>query len=50
MVFLVLGSLSDLSIPLFIGWVIDAINDEDYDRIGDLCLYMIIVIVVSTLV
>ena len=47
MIFLVGGSISDLSIPIFIGWVIDAINDNDYDRVGDLCLYMIIVIVVS---
>lgn len=49
LIFLIGGSISDLSIPVFIGWVIDAINDNDYDRVGELCLYMIIVIVVSTL-
>ena len=47
MIFLVGGSISDLAIPIFIGWVIDAINDNDYDRVGNLCLYMIIVVVVS---
>ena len=47
MIFLVGGSISDLAIPIFIGWVIDAINDNDYDQVGNLCLYMIIVIVVS---
>jgi len=46
--FLIGGSLSDLAIPYFIGQVIDLLTEEDFDGINTLCLYMIIVIVVSS--
>lgn len=42
--FLIGGSLSDLAIPIFIGRVVDYLKDGDYDAIGTLCLYMLIVI------
>ena len=42
--------MSDLAIPMFIGMVIDKVNKDDYDAVGELCLYMIIVVVVSILV
>ena len=45
--FLIGGSLSDLSIPLFIGKVIDLLQKGDFDGVGTLCLYMLIVIAVS---
>ena len=41
------GSISDLAIPLFIAQVIDYANEEKWDDVGTLCLYMIIVVVVS---
>ena len=47
MVFLIGGSLSDLAIPLFIGRVIDLLQKGDFDGVGELCLYMLIVIFVS---
>lgn len=47
MVWLVGGLLSDLSVPIFIGRVVDLNKEEKYDEIGTLCLYMIIVVVVS---
>ena len=45
--FLIGGSLSDLVIPLFIGRVIDLLQKGDFDGVGTLCLYMLIVIFVS---
>lgn len=50
LLFLLGGSMSDLAIPMFIGMVIDKVNKDDYDAVGELCLYMIIVVVVSILV
>ena len=47
MLFLIGGSLSDLIVPLFIGWVVNDLKEEDYDAIGTKCLYMLIIIVVS---
>jgi len=47
MVWLVGGLLSDLSVPIFIGRVVDLNKEEKYDDIGELCLYMIIIVVVS---
>ena len=46
-VFLIGGSLSDLTVPLFVGKTIDLLNKEDYDGIGKLCLYMALIILVS---
>jgi len=34
---------------MFIGAVIDYVNKDDYDSVGELCLYMIIVVVVSSI-
>ena len=46
--FLIGGSLSDLAVPLFIGRVIDLLQEGDFDGIGTLCLYMLIIIFVSS--
>lgn len=44
---LFLGQLSDLSIPLFIGMVIDLLVKEDYSRIYQLCIYVLAIVAVS---
>lgn len=46
--FLLGGSLSDLTIPLFVGRTIDLLTNEEYDNIGPLCIYMLVIILVST--
>ena len=48
LVFLLGGSLSDLTMPLFVGRVVDLMNKEDYDKIATLCVYMIIINTVSS--
>ena len=45
-IFLIGGSLSDLAVPLFIGRVIDLLQKGDFDGVGTLCLYMLIIILV----
>ena len=50
MVWLLLGSVSDLVVPLYIGFVIDALNREDYNVIGKLCLELLLIVLVSYLV
>jgi ABC-type multidrug transport system fused ATPase/permease subunit len=44
---LFVGQLSDLSIPLFIGMVIDLLTKEKYNEIYTLCLYLLGLVVVS---
>lgn len=46
-IFLIGGSLSDLAVPLFIGRVIDLLQKGDFDGVGTLCLYMLIIILIS---
>ena len=49
-VFLLGGSLSDLTMPLFVGKVVDHLQggtEKDFNEIAKLCLYMIIVVSVS---
>ena len=41
------GQLSDLTVPMFIGQVINLLQKEKYDEIGDLCLMLIGVVVFS---
>jgi len=45
---LFLGQLSDLSIPLFIGMVIDLLVKENYEAIYQLCIYVLAIVAVST--
>lgn len=49
MFYLVGGSVSDLLIPMFIGRVIDYINNGEYDKIGTVCQQMVVVVIVSSL-
>lgn len=48
MVALVLGSASDFVVPLYIGWVIDKLEVNDFDGVKDLCLQLLIIVLVST--
>ena len=44
---LFVGQLSDLSIPLFIGMVIDLLTKEKYNEIYTLCIYLLVLVIVS---
>lgn len=47
-IFLVGGNLIEFAVPLFLGESIDMLQKGDMDGIGELCLYMLIVIFVSS--
>jgi ABC-type multidrug transport system fused ATPase/permease subunit len=47
MFLLLLGQLSDLSIPAFIGIVINYLVDGKYTEIYKLCVYLLILVCVS---
>ena len=49
-IFLILGQLSDITMPLFIGHVIDLLREEKYDEVGKWCLIQIGIVVVSILI
>jgi len=36
-IFLILGSGSDFVVPLYIGWVIERIEEEKFEEISTLC-------------
>lgn len=46
-VFLLGGSMSDLTVPLFVGRAIDLLQKGEYDQVNTLVLYMVIVVSVS---
>mmetsp|Transcript_46 Transcript_46/g.98 ORF Transcript_46/g.98 Transcript_46/m.98 type:complete len:116 (-) Transcript_46:1521-1868(-) len=48
-VFLLGGSLSDLTVPLFVGRVVDLMQKNDFDNIAKLCIYMLIVVTFSAI-
>ena len=48
-IFLLGGNLIEFTIPLFLGKTIDLMQAGDFDAVGTLCLYMIIVTIVSNL-
>jgi len=45
--FLLAGSLSDFVVPLYIGFVIDALTIENYDIVGSYCLQLFLIVLVS---
>ena len=47
MFFLIGGSMGELTIPAFIGVVIDLLAVDDFDTIATYCLYMLILIIFS---
>ena len=48
MIFLVGATLNEVAMPLFIGKTIDCLYKEDFDTIGDMCVWMLVIILVST--
>ena len=46
-IFLVLGQISDITIPMFIGIIIDMLREEKFDEIGKWCLWQFIIVLVS---
>lgn len=46
---LLLGQVGTFVVPLYVGWVIDAMSQEDWNLIGNYCLELTIIIVVSAL-
>ena len=45
--FLLLGSVGDFVVPYYVGNVIDALNKEDYEIVGQYCLQLFIIVSVS---
>jgi len=48
-VFLLLGSVGDFVVPLYIGFVITAMSESNYQIIGTYCLHLFLIICVSQL-
>jgi len=46
---LFLGTFGSFVTPLYVGWVIDALNTEEYEKINGLTLQLIIIIAVSSI-
>ena len=47
-VFLVLGQVSDVTIPMFIGFIVDLLREGRFDEIGKWCLVQFLIVLVST--
>ena len=50
MFFLIGGSAGELALPAFIGIVLDLLAKEELEIIGTYCLYMLIIVIVSSLI
>ena len=48
-IFLVLGQISDVTIPMFIGFIIDLLREKRFDEVGKWCLVQVGIVVVSKL-
>lgn len=46
-IFLLLGSVGDFVVPLFVGLVITALSDDNYEVVGTYCLHLFLIICVS---
>ena len=46
-IFLVLGQISDVTIPMFIGIIIDLLRQKKFDEIGKYCLIQFGIVLVS---
>lgn len=49
MISLLVGSVGDFAVPLYIGWVIDDLNNKSFDNINLLCLELIGIVFVSVI-
>lgn len=47
MLYLFIGQVPDFTVPLYIGFVITAMEKGEFDSVGFLCLQLIIIVVVS---
>lgn len=47
MIWLLLGSLSDLSIPFYVGRIIDAMENDDEARVKKLCAELFIIVLIT---
>lgn len=47
-IFLLLGSVGDFVVPLYVGLVITALNLENYEIVGQYCLHLFLIICVSS--
>ena len=45
-VFLLLGSVGDFVVPLYVGLVINALADNRFDDVGPLCLQLFVIVAV----
>jgi len=48
MIYLFIGQVADFCVPMFIGFVITAIEKGEFDKIGPICLQLFIIILVSS--
>ena len=48
MVFLLLACVSDIVVPLYIGFVIDVLEKGEFHKVGGLCWELFIIIVVRS--
>ena len=46
-IFLVLGQISDVTIPMFIGFIIDLLREKRFDEVGKWCLVQVGIVIVS---
>lgn len=46
-VFLLLGSVGDFVVPLYVGLVINALADNRFDDVGHLCIQLFVIVSVS---
>ena len=46
-VFLLLGSVGDFVVPLYVGLVINALADNRFDDVGPLCIQLFVIVAVS---
>ena len=46
-VFLLLGSVGDFIVPLYVGLVINALAENRFDDVGPLCLQLFLIVAVS---
>lgn len=46
-IFLLLGSVGDFVVPLFVGLVITALSEDNYEIVGTYCLHLFLIICCS---
>ena len=44
---LLIGNFGTLLVPLYVGKAVDALQNDDYDKISALCIQLMLIIIVS---